>query len=59
MTLDGLGEMFGGYSAETCGGKILLVAMGVPVEGPACADTGARTPIGASGIDLPFPLMKT
>ena len=26
------------------------VLMGVRVECPACADTGARTPIGASGI---------
>ena len=26
-----------------------LVLMGAGAEGPACADTGARTPIGASG----------
>ncbi len=49
-TLEGLGEMFEGYSAETCWGKIPLVPMGVQGKGPACADTGARTPIGASGI---------
>ena len=30
MTLEGLGEMFEGYSAETCAGKIPLVPMGVP-----------------------------
>ena len=29
MTLKGLGEMFEGYSAETCAGKIPLVPMGV------------------------------
>ena len=50
MTLEGLGEMFEGYSAETCAGKIPLVPMGGRAEGPACADTGARTPIGTSGI---------
>ena len=49
MTSEGLGEMFEGDSAETCAGKIPLVLMGVRAECPACADTGARTPIGASG----------
>ena len=48
-TLEGLGEMFEGYSAETCAGKIPLVPMGVRAEGPACADPGSETPIGASG----------
>ena len=42
--------MFEGYSAETCARNIPLVPMGGGAEGPACADTGARTPIGASGI---------
>ena len=46
MNLAVLGEMFEGYSAETCTGKF---PMGGRAEGPACADTGARTPIGASG----------
>ena len=50
MTLEGVWEMFEGYSAETCAGKIPLLPMGGRAEGPACADTGARTPIGASGI---------
>ena len=50
MTLKGLGELFDGYSAEMCAGKIPLVPRGGRVEGPACADTGARTPLGASGI---------
>ena len=36
-------------SADTCAGKFPLVPMGGWAEGPACADTGARTPIGASG----------
>ena len=42
--------MFEGYSAETWAGKIPLVPMGVRAEGPACADPGSETPIGASGI---------
>ena len=41
-------------SADTCGGKFPLVPMGGWAEGPACADTGARTPIGASGIFKSF-----
>ena len=44
MTLEGLGEMFRGYSAETCAGKFPLVPMGVRAEGPACAGRGARPP---------------
>ena len=54
MTLEGLGEMFRGYSAETCAGKFPLVPMGVRAEGPACADPGSETPIGASGIYLKY-----
>ena len=46
MTSEGLGEMFEGDSADTCGG----VLMGGQAEGLACADPEARTPIGASGI---------
>ena len=38
-------------SADTRAGKFPLVLMGGWAEGPACADTGARTPIGASGIE--------
>jgi hypothetical protein len=49
MTFEGLGEMIEGYSAETGAGKFPLVSMGVRAEGHACADPGARTPIGASG----------
>ena len=37
-------------SADTRAGKFPLVPMGGWAEGSACADTGARTPIGASGI---------
>ena len=40
--------MFEGDSADTCAEKFPLVPMGGWAEGPACADTGARTPIGAS-----------
>ncbi len=50
MASEGLEEMFKGDYADTCAGKIPLVSMGVRAKCPACADTGARTPIGASGI---------
>ena len=49
MTSEGLGEMFEGDSADMCAGKFPLVSMGSRAEGLACADPGARTPIGASG----------
>ena len=49
MTSEGLGEMFEGDSADTCGGKFPLVSMGGRAEGLACADTESRTPIGATG----------
>ena len=35
---------------DMCGEKFPLVSMGGRAEGLACADPGARTPIGASGI---------
>ena len=50
MTSKGLGEMFEGDSADTCAGKFPLVSMGGRAEGLSCADLGARTPIGATGI---------
>ena len=37
-------------SAAMRAGKFPLVPMGGLAEGSACADTGARTPIGARGI---------
>ena len=49
MTSEGLGEMFEGDSADTCAGKFPLTLMGGLAEGLACADPGARTPIGVSG----------
>ena len=49
MTYKGLGEMFDGDSADMCAGKFPLVSLGGRAEGLACADPGARTPIGASG----------
>ena len=54
MTSEGLGEMFEGDSADTCGVKFPLVSMGGRVEGLACADPGARTSIDASGNLAPF-----
>ena len=49
MTSEGLGDVFEGDSADTCGGKCWLMLMGGRAEGLACAVPGARTPIGASG----------
>jgi hypothetical protein len=50
MNSEVLGEMFEGDSADTCARKFLLVLIGGQAEGLACAYPGARTPIGASGI---------
>ena len=50
MTYEGLWEMFEGNSADMCAGEFPLTSMGGRAEGLACADLGARTPIGASGI---------
>ena len=44
--------MFKGDSEDMCAGKFPLVSMRGRAEGLACADPGARTPIGASGIFL-------
>ena len=52
MTSEGLGEMFEGDSADTCGGKFSLMSWGGQGEVPACADPGARTPTGMSGYLL-------
>jgi hypothetical protein len=41
MSSKGLGEMFKGDSADTCGGKFPLMSMGSRVEGLACTDLGA------------------
>jgi hypothetical protein len=43
MTLEGLGEVFKGDSADTCAGKFPLVSMGRRANGQACAD-GERGP---------------
>ena len=50
MTSEGMGEMFEGYFADMCANKIPLVSMEGQAEGQACADPGARTPIGTSTI---------
>ena len=44
--------MFEGDSADRCAETFPLVSMGGLAEGLACADPGARTPIGASRIQL-------
>ena len=54
MTSEGLGEMFEGDSADMCAGIFPLLSMGEQAEGLACADPGARTPIGASGNSVMF-----
>ena len=48
MTFEGLGEMFEGDSADMWARKFLLMLMGGLAEGLACADLGARTPIGGN-----------
>jgi hypothetical protein len=49
-----LREMFEDDSADTCAVKFPLMSMGGRAEGLACADLGARTPIGVSGNFLSF-----
>ena len=49
MTYEGLGEMFGGDSADTCGRKFPLMLMGGRANGPACAD-GERGPPSAQAV---------
>ena len=39
-----------------CAEKFPLVLMGGRAEGLACADPGAKTPIGASGIAIIVPM---
>ena len=51
--------MFEGDSADTLTRKFPLVSMGGRAEGLACADPVARTPIGASGNSIYFPLMPS
>jgi hypothetical protein len=49
MTSEGLGEMVEGVSADMCTENFPLMVLGDRAEGLACADPGARTPIGVSG----------
>ena len=46
--------MFEGDSADKCASKFLFMSMGGRFEGLACANPGARTPMGASG-NRPIP----
>ena len=48
MTSEGLGEMFEGDSADMCAKTFPLMSMGGQADGLACADPGARTPLGVS-----------
>ena len=49
--------MFEGHSADTCARKFQLKLMGGRAEVIACADPGAMTPIGDSGIFHHFSLL--
>ena len=44
MTLEGLGQIFEGYSAETCAGKIPLVLMGGWRRGSRVRGHGSEDP---------------
>ena len=46
--------MFEGDDPDKCAEKFPLTSMGGRAEGLACADPGARTPIGVSGNFLDF-----
>jgi hypothetical protein len=52
--------MFEGDSADTCAEEFPVMSMGGRTEGLACADPGARTPIGLSkkGLCLSLPLLR-
>ena len=50
MTSEGMGEMFEDDFANMSTKKYPLMLMGSLVGGLSCADLGARTPIGVSGI---------
>ena len=51
MTSEGLEEVFKGDSADMCTGKFPLVSMGGRADTSSVRRRGARTPIGASGIN--------
>ena len=53
-TSERLGGMYEGASVDICCGKFPLMSMGGRAEGLACADPGARTPIGMSGNFFPI-----
>ena len=48
MTCEVLGEMFEGDFVDMCAEIFSLVSIGGWVEGQACEDPGARTPMGGS-----------
>ena len=49
--------MFEGDSADMSAEKFPLTSMGGRAEGLACADPGARTPIGVSGNTFKQPVI--
>ena len=58
MTSEGLGEMFEGDSADTCGGKFPLVSMGGRADRQACADGERGPPLARADIfDLVLPIL--
>jgi hypothetical protein len=56
MTYEGLGEVFEGEFADTCGEICSLMLMGGWAEGLAYAELGARISIGMSGNFLQLSL---
>ena len=56
MTSEGLGEVFKGDSADTCGGKFPQVSMGGRANGQACADGERGPPSARAEI---FTIMKS
>ena len=54
MTLEGLGEMFEGDSADMCAGKFPLVSMGGRANGQACADSEQVGPPSARAEIFPL-----
>ena len=57
MTLEGLGEVFKGDSADMCTGKFPLVSMGGRANGQACADSERGPPSARAEIVKQLSLM--
>jgi hypothetical protein len=58
MTLEGLGEMFKGDSADMCARKCSLVLMGGRANGQACADGERGPPLARAEIYIALYLIQ-